>query len=152
MSAASARDEFIVAFVKARVCGEQAVHLAVADARLMLRYAATLQRLAEAQCNGDWPADNGQRETATCQSCDRSWVPVAMMRAPTLATANDDPPTTKYCPACRTTFRVRRLATAYGFMVQVGGDPRGLVVRLYPPHTAAIAIQTGIVRGLGVPA
>lgn len=33
---------------------------------LALRHARTLARLAEAQCNGDWPADNGERKVSPC--------------------------------------------------------------------------------------
>lgn len=41
------------------------------DACKLLRFAATLQRLAEAQCNGDWPY-NGDRDrpSMTFRSCD----------------------------------------------------------------------------------
>lgn len=37
-------------------------------ARKLMRYAATLDRLAVARCNGDWPADNGERKVEACQS------------------------------------------------------------------------------------
>ncbi len=56
MSRQNDRDQFIAEATQAG--------LHVSQARSLLRYAATLQRLAEAQCNGDWPADNGQRPTA----------------------------------------------------------------------------------------
>jgi len=49
------RDEFIVKMTKAG--------LDIEAIRALLRLATTIQRLAVAQCNGDYPADNGQRET-----------------------------------------------------------------------------------------
>jgi hypothetical protein len=153
MSKASQRDEFLVAFVRDRVCqGDQPVHLAVADGRTMLRYAATLQRLAEAQCNGDWPADNGERRTVVCLGCEGGWAPVAMMRAPELAKAEGTGTNTKYCPDCRTAFRVKRLAAQYGYLARVGGDPRGYVVQLVPLGTSHEDAESGRVRGIGVPA
>lgn len=39
----------------------------------LLRYGTTLQRLAEASCNGDWPADNGTGDTAVCTRCQGHW-------------------------------------------------------------------------------
>ncbi len=59
------RDQFIAECTRAGI----GVHLA----RLLLRKAATAQRLAEAQCNGDWPY-NGDRDRpsmtfAPCVGC-----------------------------------------------------------------------------------
>lgn len=36
------------------------------DQARLLRLGATLHRLAEAECNGDWPCDNGERPTSVC--------------------------------------------------------------------------------------
>ena len=71
MSKQSEREAFLVAMSK------EGVPLDVA--RLVLRHAATLQRLAEAQCNGDWPADNGERPTLVC-ACGSAWAPGAYLK------------------------------------------------------------------------
>ena len=49
--------------------------------RLVMRHAATLTRLAEAQCNGDYPADNGERDTVCCDTCGTAWAPEAFKRS-----------------------------------------------------------------------
>ena len=59
MSYQNDRDNFIV-----RASREG---LDLATCRKLLRYATTLQRLQEAQCNGDWPY-NGDRDRPSC-SC-----------------------------------------------------------------------------------
>jgi hypothetical protein len=51
-----------------------------AQARLLLRHGATYGRLQEAQCNGDYPADDGQRETMLCDSCGTGWAPSSFVR------------------------------------------------------------------------
>lgn len=65
MSYTTERDEFI-----SRATAEG---LDLDTCRKLLRYATTLQRLAEAQCNGDWPY-NGDRDQpnaveSTCADC-----------------------------------------------------------------------------------
>lgn len=64
--------------------------------RALLRYASTLQRLAVAQCNGDYPADNGERVTAVCDCCDGLWAPASMVRG----TKHADPLSVA-CPRCK---------------------------------------------------
>lgn len=51
-----------------------------AHALRLLRWGATYGRLAEAQCNGDWPADNGERETLVCAHHESAWVREAFTR------------------------------------------------------------------------
>lgn len=62
------RDEFIV---KASAEG-----LSLPVIHKLLRYASTLQRLAVAQCNGDWPYENGtpERKVKACPNCEGLWV------------------------------------------------------------------------------
>ena len=87
--------------------------------RATLRDAQTLHRLAEAQCNGDWPADHGSAwETAECPRCGAGWHPSVLK-------GKD-----KLCPDCRTEDRMRaRLPEGWGLRTQ--GDPRGYTARVY---------------------
>lgn len=86
-------------------------------ARAFLRLGSTLHRLAEAQCNGDWPADNGERKVLPCSRCQMCWVPSSI---------------TKWglCPDCRTSDRALALGKEYGLDVIVNGDPRGAVLSI----------------------
>lgn len=88
------------------------------DAAKLLRYAATLQRLSEAQCNGDWPADNGVRPSVQCKRCEGSWDAGAIRKRDGL------------CVDCRTEDKARDLAKSIGLRVMVAGDPRGYVLRI----------------------
>jgi len=110
------------------------------DQRRFLRLGATLQRLAEAQCNGDYPADNGQRHAVACgmrhyhsrdqglsvcnlvkvsEGCGSLWVPSSLRK------------TRGYlCPDCCVTEDARKLAASYGLHAIINGDPRGAILRL----------------------
>jgi hypothetical protein len=106
-------------------------------ARALMRAATTLQRLAEASCNGDWPADNGERKVAPCGKCRSLWVPS------TLKTK------AKLCPDCRTEERVKKLLfqancdrypgrdfrdeSLPAWSASFNGDPRGAVLRVHVP-------------------
>lgn len=85
--------------------------------RGLLRYAATLQRLAEAQCNGDWPYQNGERKVAECAKCKDLWVPSVLLKG-------------KQCPDCRTQALAAELVKAAGLEPVFQGDPRGYVFRV----------------------
>ena len=111
MSRQREREEFLVAVVKEGVSIEQGWAL--------LRHARTLHRLAEAQCNGDWPADNGQRPTVVCDNCARAWVPEAVRD--------------QTCPDCRAKAAVRQLLTGMSIEPVFSGDPRGAVLKLRLP-------------------
>jgi hypothetical protein len=87
--------------------------------RVILRAAQTLHRLAVAQCNGDWPADNGQRETIECTNCGNYWD------ASTIAKSG-------LCQNCRTRARVLEVLPE-GFTPVFGGDPRGCVLKVAVP-------------------
>ena len=92
--------------------------------RLLLRYAATLQRLAEAECNGDWPCDNGERKTEPCARCQSGYVRSAMKKT------RDG----LVCQDCRTEDRVRALLERHeGFSPYFQGDPRGAVLKVQVP-------------------
>jgi hypothetical protein len=103
----------------------------------MLRYAETLNRLAEAQCNGDYPCDNGQRETKACAECSMGYAPETLARDGT-------------CRDCRTTNRAEKLAESCGFRLLTSGDPRGYVVRVLFPSGAYNTLG-GADQGYGVP-
>jgi hypothetical protein len=103
------------------------------DARKFLRLGATLHRLAEAQCNGDWPCDNGERKVVECglrkpptngavdlrPGCGSLWVPSSLRKSRGYL-----------CPDCCATEDVKKLAAKYGLVAFVGGDPRGAVLSL----------------------
>lgn len=129
-------------------------------ARALLRHATTLQRLAEAQCNGDWPADNGERKVKPCPLCEQQWVPSAIQGGPMARAAwkakvpagptcaenqgkracngGTEPcdhlaaDLRKACPDCRTEARVRALLEGTQWQAWTQGDPRGYVLRLFP--------------------
>lgn len=102
------RDQFIVAMT------QHDVPLEVA--RKLLRYGTTLHRLAVAQCNGDWPADNGQRTVIPCPQCEQRWVPFMVKKG--------------RCPDCRTGELVRATLADYPHVTpEFQGDPRGAVLR-----------------------
>jgi hypothetical protein len=137
MSRQREREQFIATFIK------QYAPLSARgldDARLLLKYAATLQRLAEAQCNGDYPYEHGSDggPYVTCTQCDGRWYASAVSKA-------------GVCVDCRTANRVRHLAAQYGLVAEVNGDPRGYVVKLFPGGTTAEVMHASS-DGLGVPA
>lgn len=100
------------------------------DSRLLLRYATTLQRLAEGQCNGDWPFDNGERRVVVCPECQGGCVRSAMRRPG----GKGEP----VCPDCALSARVRAKVDGWiesgrypGLLrAELQGDPRGCVLRL----------------------
>ena len=103
-------------------------------ARKLLSIGATLHRLAEAQCNGDWPADNGQRATKPCPECEGLWVPSTILRGG--------------CPDCRAQARTVRLLAGSAWKPVFGGDPRGAVLSVYPVEAVEADIQSGAIRGI----
>jgi hypothetical protein len=112
-------------------------------ARKLLRYSQTLHRLATAQCNGDYPADNGERKVESCHKCDSGFVPSSMVRyfysemlhawehkPSKLSSVAWEP--VKICPDCRTQDLVDR-ALPVGFKAVFAGDSRGCVFKLQVP-------------------
>lgn len=64
-------------------------------ARKILRYANTVQRCAAAECNGDWPYDNGERTVKPCARCQSGCVPAALRSG--------------LCPSCRAEDAITKL-------------------------------------------
>lgn len=138
------RDEFIT----------QAAHadIRLDVARLLLRYATTLQRLAEAQCNGDWPYEHGSDtgyKLDTCPECEGQWARVSFK---TLRWIDGEKHRT--CPDCYTQEKVRQLLAkdAPALRANFQGDPRGAVLSLVPVTAADEDVQSGRIRGIYVPA
>ena len=125
--------------------------------RALLRYATTLQRLAEAQCNGDWPADNGERKVLACSRCESLWVPTSMRRdhaAPKQTGPGENTPhwIPLICQDCRTQELVTAVLKDTSYKPYFQGDPRGAVLKLYPVDTPHADIDSGRARGIYVPA
>lgn len=101
------------------VADAAAAGMALSDARLFMRYATTSHRLAEASCNGDWPADNGERKTKECTTCGSHWAP-SFIRKDGL------------CGDCALDNRIKALAAQYPqFELEQQGDPRGAPIKLH---------------------
>lgn len=49
-------------------------------ARRILRHANTIQRLSAAECNGDYPCDNGERKVEACSRCEAGYVRSSMVK------------------------------------------------------------------------
>ncbi len=143
MSKQSERDNFIAEATKAG--------LTVHTARKLLRYAATLQRLSEAQCNGDWPADNGERKVVRCSRCESLWARSSMLRVKSHLNRVDNH-VPLICKDCRTQELVNRVLEGSTLMAEFQGDPRGYVLRLFPKDSKPEDRESGRERGIGVPA
>ena len=146
MSYQRERDTFIIEATK--------IGLSMDTIRLLLRYATTLQRLAVAQCNGDWPADNGQRDVLPCGTCQMSWVPCSMRSIrPTARTTSASPTATfsYLCKDCHAQYRVKAILDGTGYIPWFQGDPRGAVLSLYPVGSPLADIDSGRIRGIYVP-
>lgn len=102
------RDEFMVEMGKLGLNADLS--------RRLMRYAATLQRLAEAQCNGDYPADNGERPTKPCTNCENHWAESALRKRDGV------------CIDCRTEAALKDFAAEHGIELEFQGDPRGCIV------------------------
>ena len=131
------RDRFI-----ARMTAEG---LPITVTRQVLRLAATVERLAVAACNGDYPADHGDAwPTIVCEDCGSAWHPSAFRRRPAVelarAKAAGDSVGDRICVDCYTTRKLEALMPA-GFKAITGGDPRG--------YTTKIAVPSGQVEYMG---
>lgn len=109
--------------------------------RTLFRLSQTLHRLAVAQCNGDWPADNGERKVVFCPTCQSGFVASSYRHA--------KGETFKVCPDCYATTRVKALLVALNnnrhpghdwhneglpaFRPIFAGDPRGCVLKVRVP-------------------
>lgn len=114
--------------------------------RRLMRHAATLQRLAEAQCNGDYPY-NGDRDRpdreqpnaraqwdrwhVTCPRCEQLCVKSMMKRVAYMSEGKGG--RTYYrqeCPDCRTQALVTKLLQDTPWRPVFQGDPRGCVLKI----------------------
>lgn len=130
------------------------------DQARLLRLGATLHRLAEAECSGYWPCDNGERTVRTCglppqtakqitvdaagnqhaahesRGCGAGYVP-GMLRK-----------TRGYlCPSCCAEEDAGKIAASYGLRAVVNGDPRGGVLYLVFQDASREDVDSGRVRG-----
>ena len=106
------REEFILA-----------MHLEgvpIETSRAVMRDATTIQRLAVAACNGDWPCDDGERPVTPCAKCGNRY------HASTLRKGG-------LCPDCRAQARIRTILAPFHVTPIFGGDPRGCCVKLRVP-------------------
>lgn len=139
------RDLFMIAAAQ--------IGLHVDTARLLLRYASTLQRLAVAQCNGDWPADNGERKVIACPQCEAGFVPGSFKRVAYMSEGRGGRTYYKrVCPDCYAQERVTAILHNTGYKPVFGGDPRGAMLRLAPITASSEDIDSGRERGIYVPA
>lgn len=162
MSYQREREDFITRLVTEGDIGDRIL------ARQLMRRATTLHRLSEAQCNGDWPADNGDRKVIPCPLCESHWVPsvilggrfareahrLARVSTPTnvaalTIAANGQPQ--KACPDCRITAAVQLLLDGTRWQPYFQGDPRGWPLQLHPRGTSREDMESGRSRGIGVP-
>lgn len=123
--------------------------------RTLLRHASTSQRLAVAMCNGDWPADNGERRTRECPRCAGHWAPASFVRVKLPASVpvgRRKWDVAELCPDCRAEQHVRVLLAGTPWRPVFGGDPRGAVLRLVPVSALDADVESGRERGIYVPA
>ena len=114
------------------------VGLDVQRARVLMRHATTLHRLAEADCSGYWPCDNGERKVIPCSRCEAQYVPSVVRRG--------------LCPACRTRDAVCRRLDRTAYQPYFQGDPRGPTFLLFPRGTSQEDMASRRVQSLYVPA
>ena len=89
-------------------------------ARLVLRHANTIQRLATAECNGDYPCDNGERKVQPCSRCESGYVRSVLSKD-------------GICPQCRAQDRITAILKPFNVQPVFQGDPRGCCVKLAVP-------------------
>ena len=97
--------------------------------RRFLRVAATMQRLAEAQCNGDYPCDNGERPTVLCPECQSGYAKAAIRKD-------------GRCVSCHTNDKARDIVAQWltRWTCELQGDPRGYVLKLITPKGREIGV------------
>jgi len=108
-------------------------------ARKVMRAATTLHRLAEATCNGDWPANNGTsrapggRKVEECAWCQQLWVPSFFVQATRAELRRVLPQIQgqylRICRECRTMNRLESILKPYNITI----DQADLYIRLKTP-------------------
>lgn len=136
MSYQSERDDFIGRLAKAGI--------GISIIRGILSNAQTIQRLAVAQCNGDYPADNGEGQSVTCPQCEQGWRGRDTLKR---YQGKGDP----VCPDCRATRRIVDLMAGTGYEAVCSGDPRGYTVRLFLADSTREDRDSGRAAYIGVP-
>jgi len=142
MSYQNDRDRFI------SWAGAQGFHLESQTLKL-LRYASTLQRLAVAQCNGDYPADNGERKVVACGRCEGLWVRSSMRND--LTKPFVDGRAQLVCRDCRTVELAEKVLVGMPWIAEAQGDPRGYVLSLYPKDSTREDRDSGRATRVCVP-
>ena len=105
-------------------------------ARHLMRLGATYGRLQEAQCNGAYPFDNGERKVVPCGGEESKGCGAYCVKG---SLAGPD----KRCPDCRTEANIRKAAERMGCGIEVQGDPRGHTVRVkLPDRTEFVGVPT----------
>jgi len=112
------RDEFI------GLLNREYPHMSVTQiskhAGRLMRLGRQYARIQEAICNGDYPADNGERPVAPCPKCEQGFAAESIRSG--------------LCPACRKEAEIRTACRALpGCEPIFGGDPRGATVKLRVP-------------------
>lgn len=114
----SKRDEFVATL--AREYPQLSSTQIGSVAAQLMRLGRAYGRLQEAFCNGDYPADNGQRETRLCDQCGLAWATESFRGG--------------VCPDCRTEAKIRTACAGLpGSEPIFSGDPRGATVKLKLP-------------------
>ena len=133
------RDEFIVRMTREGMTLE--------NIRALLRLATTIQRLAVAQCNGDYPADggSGRWDTTECPTCERLWAVESLHPHRELGPG-------RHCEDCRADIRVGHALKDSGWIAKTGGDPRGCTLKLYRKDSTPADRDSGRAEYVCVPA
>jgi len=125
------REEFVAVVV--RSLPSLSAMAACDFARRIMRLGATYGRLQEAQCNGSYPADDGQLgdEAAVCEQCESVWHRRAMKKVVYMREGRNGRAYRRpECPDCRTQAAIERLCEGVGVRAIMQGDPRGHTVNL----------------------
>jgi hypothetical protein len=96
----------------------------LATAQGLLRCGTTLHRLAEADCNGDWPYAKGGGEL--CPKCSHGYFHASTIKR-------------NGCPHCSAVKAAETLCPE-GWRLEVQGDPRGRVLYLVTPDGTEITV------------
>jgi hypothetical protein len=108
-----------------------------ADALRLLRWGRTYGRLAEAECNGDFPAEHPRRigQQAVCGGCGRTWSRFDFHGHPAR------------CGVCRAERIIRETCEGFGWLRKDEGPPHCTQWRVIPAfqgdprgHTVRLAI------------
>ena len=103
------------------------------QSRRICRLASTHNRLAEAECNGDFPCDNGERKVLWCDRCGSGYARSHTYLAPREPlTGHEAPASGRICKSCKTEDAIRRVCSESEIGVDIQGDPRGWTVTLRP--------------------